>query len=57
MAYDLLSEKNPNALAAANKVLHTLQEANPKITKKESNYPFVECATLGDGIRIAGGQC
>jgi hypothetical protein len=56
MAYDLMSEKNPNALEAVNKISHTLQEANPKLTNKESNYPFVECATLGDDFRMAGGQ-
>ena len=56
MAYDILSEKHPSALAAANKVLKTLHDANPHLTVKEGDYPFVECATLADDIRMKGGD-
>ena len=56
MAFDKLTEENPKALAKANAELKALSEDNPKLTIKESDYPFVECATLADDIRMRGGS-
>jgi hypothetical protein len=56
MAFDKLTAENPQALKKANAELKALSDDNPKLTIKESNYPFVECATLADDIRMKGGQ-
>lgn len=55
MAYDLLEKNDPKALSEANTILEVLKRDNPKVTHKEDAYPFVECATLADDIRMAGG--
>lgn len=56
MAFDKLTADNPKALAKANAELKALSEDNPTLTVKESNYPFVECTTLADDIRMRGGS-
>mmetsp|Transcript_36968 Transcript_36968/g.26851 ORF Transcript_36968/g.26851 Transcript_36968/m.26851 type:complete len:87 (+) Transcript_36968:7-267(+) len=50
-AYDILSEEAPEALAAAQDELTSLQENYPDITYDEDDYPFVECATFADNIK------
>jgi len=56
IAYDILKSENPQALTKANSILKSLAVDNPTLTKKEDKYPFVECSTLADDIRMAGGQ-
>lgn len=56
IAYDKLASDYPSVLSAVNAELKPLSDAYADLTKKESNYPFVECATLADDIRMAGGQ-
>jgi len=55
MAYDLLTKSNPSTLSQANAVLAFLEKSDPDLTHKESKYPFVECVTLPDDIKYAGG--
>ena len=56
MAYDLLSSQDPSALKSAESMLKTLTSAQPSLVGKESDYPFVECATMADDIRMKGGN-
>jgi hypothetical protein len=56
IAYDILKSENPLALTKANSILKALADDNPTLTQKEGKYPFVECSTLADDIRTAGGQ-
>lgn len=56
MAYDILEKDNPDVLDKANDLLKVLQVADPKLTEKEQNYPFVEAAPLADWIKFRGGS-
>jgi hypothetical protein len=53
IAYDILEEKNPEALEQATELLR-LYSDNTTI-KNEDMYPFVECVTLADEIKRKGG--
>jgi len=56
IAYDKLQAENPSALDNVNKEFKALQDYSSALTVKEGDYPFVECATLADDIRMKGGQ-
>ena len=51
----MLEKYDPSALDKANELLHIYSDANPTKTPKESEFPFVECATLADDIKRTGG--
>jgi hypothetical protein len=50
IAYDKLMKEHPHLIEKANKILRQLDE----FTTLEGNYPFVECATFADEIKITG---
>ncbi len=52
VAYDILQEEDPAALAAANSLLNVLQvDGDIPALNHERNYPFVECAPFADTIK------
>lgn len=51
-----MEAENPSALANINNEFKSLQDYSSALTVKESDYSFVECATLADDIRMKGGQ-
>lgn len=53
-AFDILSEENPAALAAANVELQSLARYYSDLTYDEGDYPFVECADFADNIKGKG---
>lgn len=55
IAYNTLEKENPSVLAKANSLLKIYSSAHPSDTHKESQYPFVECATFADDIKSKGG--
>lgn len=57
IAYHKLKADNPKALDNANELLQVLTRESPSgfHSKKEGDYPFVECATLADDIKYRGG--
>ena len=56
MAYDILNTDYPDVLASATALLKVFTDANPGNITKESDYPFVECATYADDIRYTTGS-
>ena len=54
IAYDLLEENAPDALAAANTMLTYLQVADPDMTTHEDKHALVECATFADDLKYHG---
>lgn len=54
IAQDLLEEKAPSALEAANKMLTYLGEYDPTFTTHELDHAFVECATFADDFKYHG---
>ena len=55
ISYEKLRVEHPKALEKATKLLRVYSKSYPKHTEKESEYPFVECATLADDIKYKGG--
>ena len=57
VAYDKLqfTKEGQAALTKATALLRTYSNAKPDMTKLESSYPFVECATFADEIKAKGG--
>jgi hypothetical protein len=53
MAYDILSEQDPDALNKASNLLRKYSDAIT--TEKEGDYPFVEGVTLPDDSKRRGG--
>ena len=58
IAYDKLQREQPEVLAKANAMLQELADESPTgfHTRKEGQYPFVECAALADDIKYRGGS-
>lgn len=54
MAYDILIEQSPEALAQVEDLLAVM--ANETITDVEKDHPFVECAQFADAIKYKGGS-
>jgi hypothetical protein len=57
IAFDKLSREHPLVLQKANTLLQVLTSESPHgfHLRKESLYPFVECAMLADDIKRRGG--
>lgn len=53
MAYDILKKENPQALAKAETLLKVYSDTFTQ--EHEKDYPFVECVTLPDDNKRAGG--
>lgn len=59
IAYDLLnegSEGSPDTIVNVDEQLSYLEHSDPVYTKKEGDYPFVECTTFADDIKNSGGS-
>lgn len=53
MAYDMLKKSDPTALSKAETLLRVYSD---RFTQEhEKDYPFVECVTLADDNKRAGG--
>ena len=54
IAQNLLEEKSPDALEAANDLLKYLGESDPDFVTHEDKHAFVECATFADDYKYHG---
>lgn len=55
IAYEILEKQSPSTLSNVENILAVFKKSDPKLTSKEKNYPFVECATFADDIKYRGG--
>ena len=54
IAYNLLNERNPESLAAAEKMMTYLTDYDSSFTTHEKNHAFVETATFADDLKYHG---
>ena len=54
IAENVLKDKAPDSLAAANKMLTYLADYDPDFTTHEDEHAFVECATFADDYKYHG---
>lgn len=55
IAQILLEKQNPQIVTQAVDVLKVFKSHYPSLTSKEGKYPFVECASFADEIKMEGG--
>ena len=56
IAQNLLEKQDPETLKKVNDILAPLKASDPKDTKDENLYPFVECAVFADNIKRTFGS-
>ena len=56
IAQDILEKESPATLDQVLSILAPLKTQDPGYTKWENLHPFVECATMADGIKSMGGS-
>jgi len=56
VAYDILSETDPETIEKVENILSVLTKNEPDWVGKEGDHPMVECATFADDIKGKGGR-